>query len=678
MDSAQATLVVEIKLSTVKAMKECLLCGFTTDESTVVCPEDGSALSTRRPDPLIGKTLLERFEILSLIGSGGMGNVYKARQAVAERMVAVKVLHSERLHKQSSVMRFRQEAKAAGSLSHPNIVSFIDFGLTEDHVPFIVMDYVEGTALDEVLRNGTLSIARCVDVFAQACDALEHAHKKGVIHRDIKPSNLMLVQNSDGTEVLKILDFGIAKLLPQDAENTPERAILTMTGELFGSPQYMSPEQCAGRNLDARSDMYSLGCVMYESLLGRAPIHGESVLDIIYKHTHERPAAFKQVRPDLEIPEQLEAVVLKTLEKEPEGRFPSMAALKRNLEFAPRFAEESKNNPQPEPPKPRPTHYKIAGAMGICVVLGAGVAGIASLEFLTDHGTALKWYQLRLWANETFTPQDLRQKTHFLVKLRDISTENKDLAAAYKYGDLAVNSAPNPVSSAFRSVELADTLSQANDKRASQFYAQALLKLRGVAEKNRHAKKWTDNLNPEEPIDDNILRLHQKLKLNITADTATDMLNIANDTYHAGSAEQAEPLYAKVLSQHHKLSKEQQVALADNLALMAEMEYAKNRLEQAESFYKQAIELKTKALGQSQQIADLQRDLGLLYVKSTRYTAAEAMLLDALANSQAASGEHSAASVQLLKDLSKLYLDMKEFSKAESMVKLADQLAPAR
>src|SRR6185437_6789373 len=263
------------KITEKEISRECALCGFTTTEIIVVCPEDGSALVTIKPDPFIGCTIAGRFDIEFLIGSGGMGNVYKATQRLVEREVAVKILHSEKLNKRDAVLRFQQEARAAAALSHNNIVGFFDFGLTEDNVPFIVMDYIQGVSLFEMLKQNTLTADRCTKIFAQVCDALQHAHDKGVIHRDIKPSNIMLVKTPEQDDLVKILDFGIAKLLPQ--YHATNRVTLTQTGELFGSPQYMSPEQFAGQPLDARSDMYSVGCVMYESLTGRAPVMGDSI-----------------------------------------------------------------------------------------------------------------------------------------------------------------------------------------------------------------------------------------------------------------------------------------------------------------------------------------------------------------------------------------------------------------
>lgn len=310
--------------------KTCPTCnaGYAGDVS--VCPADGTMLTTIANDILIGTTIAGRYQILSFIGRGGMSVVYKARHKYMERIAAIKMLHAHLVSNDKSLKRFQQEAQAASCLAHPNIMGVHDFGLTAQGQPYLVMDYLQGASLAEVIeKDGPLTAERAINLFIQACDALAHAHQKNVVHRDLKPSNIMLVEDADNPDFVKIVDFGIAKILPQ-AERQGQH--LTQTGEVFGSPLYMSPEQCLSSDLDARSDVYSLGCVMYETLTGKVPLSGANMLETMYMHLNEPPLPFRKVRPDLSIPEDLEAIIFKTMEKLPKDRQQSMLELKEDLE----------------------------------------------------------------------------------------------------------------------------------------------------------------------------------------------------------------------------------------------------------------------------------------------------------------------------------------------------------
>jgi serine/threonine-protein kinase len=248
-----------------------------------------------KQDHLVGEVFADRNEIISPIAAGGMSVVYKARHTLRKNLVAVKMLLPHMLLSSTNLKRFQQAAQAASALSHPNLITVHDLGLTPYGMPYLVMEYIEGCGLSDLIkREGRISPARCLDILIDACDASSVAHEKGIIHRDLKPSNIMIAVSGDGTEQVKIVDFGIAKLLPTGGE---EAQRLTQTGELFGSPLYMSPEQCLSRPLDARSDVYLLGCVMYEALTGSPPLAGGSIMETMYKHMHEVP-------PGLAMPSQ--------------------------------------------------------------------------------------------------------------------------------------------------------------------------------------------------------------------------------------------------------------------------------------------------------------------------------------------------------------------------------------
>lgn len=273
-------------------------------------------------DPLIGTLIAERYRILQLVGRGGMGVVYKARHEMMERTVAIKMLLPQLTADEGAAARFQREARASSRINHSNIISLHDFGKTEDGVPYIVMDFIEGESLADVLkREKQLGTSRCAHIFTQVCDALAHAHELGIIHRDLKPGNIMLLQTEDAHDVVKVVDFGIAKMYESEEG---EMQKLTTTGELFGSPVYMSPEQCGGYELDSRSDIYSLGCVMYETLTGKLPCVGKTVLETISKQISAAPPAFSAARPDLFIPDWMESIVTRALSKDPARRQQSM------------------------------------------------------------------------------------------------------------------------------------------------------------------------------------------------------------------------------------------------------------------------------------------------------------------------------------------------------------------
>jgi serine/threonine protein kinase len=291
----------------------------------------GVSTGSRKNDPLIGTLVAERYRILELLGRGGMGVVYKARHELMERTVAIKLLLPQLISDESAAARFQREARASSKINHANIIALHDFGRTEDGVPYIVMDYIEGESLADILkREKQLGTSRTAHIFSQVCDALQHAHDLGIIHRDLKPGNIMIVQNEDERDIVKVVDFGIAKMYESD-EGGNDVQKLTTTGELFGSPVYMSPEQCGGYELDARSDIYSLGCVIYETLTGKLPCVGKTVLETISKQLASPPATFSEARPDLYIPEWVELIVMRALQKDRAKRQQTMRDMQQEL-----------------------------------------------------------------------------------------------------------------------------------------------------------------------------------------------------------------------------------------------------------------------------------------------------------------------------------------------------------
>lgn len=287
----------------------------------------------------------DRYELLGVLGSGGMGTVLKARHAQLNKLVAIKVLNIELVRDKSSLSRFEIEAKAGGQLSHPNLVAVFDFGYTVDGEPFFVMEYVEGSSLGELVKKyGRCSNEDFIHIFGQALKALNYIHKNSVIHRDIKSSNIML-QIIDRDRYVKLLDFGIAKVLADSGVTMQQ---LTATGEAIGSPLYMSPEQCRGSRVDLRADIYSLGCVMHECFAGYPPFRGANAMATIHMHLNDQPAPLSGMcRSEQEL--QIASLIHKCILKNPDDRYQSASELLDNLEEIKNVGTQVKQIQRPAP-----------------------------------------------------------------------------------------------------------------------------------------------------------------------------------------------------------------------------------------------------------------------------------------------------------------------------------------
>jgi CheY-like chemotaxis protein/tRNA A-37 threonylcarbamoyl transferase component Bud32 len=277
---------------------------------------------------LAGTALVARYEFIELLGEGGVGIVFKARHSHLDKLVAIKMLNKEELTEEVC-RRFEREARVISRLEHPNVARVFDFGFTEHQQPYMVMEYIEGKALDTILKEQKfLPAEQAMDIVMQACDGMSHAHSAGIVHRDIKPGNLVLREAEPGTVIVKILDFGCARLKDPALKKGPD---LTQKGEVLGSPLYLCPEQIMGNKADERSDIYSLGCVFYQMLTGYPPHLAEDPMAIVVKHVKEDVLPFKKLRPDVSFPAGLEEIVLKMLEKEPQVRYQSMADVNADL-----------------------------------------------------------------------------------------------------------------------------------------------------------------------------------------------------------------------------------------------------------------------------------------------------------------------------------------------------------
>lgn len=329
--------------------------------------QDTTSLGRQR----VGNTLAGHYEILSILGKGGMSTVYKARHILLDRIVAIKFVLPKLVHDEKTIMRFRQEAKAATALQHPNICAVKEFGMDEDDNPYLVMDFTEGATLSELIKKDSLDQNRILLLATQICSGLAHAHKEGVIHRDLKPDNIILVKNRSGEDQVKILDFGIAKLLRDDEEGPN----LTKTGDIFGTPTYMSPEQCLGKRVDVRSDIYSLGALMFELATGKPPFCADSSLEMLMLHVNE---AVPEIKKEQASPE-LASIIACCLRKDPEERYQTVSQLQSDLEAitggrTADHARSTRKTWRKGPAKQLSAAAKLAWATAFATVLGVGLA----------------------------------------------------------------------------------------------------------------------------------------------------------------------------------------------------------------------------------------------------------------------------------------------------------------
>lgn len=330
-------------------------------------------------DNLIGKIIGGHYEILSKLGAGGMSTVYKAKHLLLDKNVAIKFILPKLIYDNQAKLRFQQEAKASTQLSHENVCTVREFEIHEGNSAFLVMDLLDGKSLLDILRmERIIDSERALNITAQVCAGLAHAHSKGVIHRDIKPGNVMLSADDKGKEHVKIVDFGLAKLLREDQAGPN----LTQTGEVFGTPLYMSPEQCLGRRVDERSDVYSVGCVLHEMIYGTPPFTADSVVEVMLHHVNEIPP--------INGSSDIDAVIVNCLQKNPARRYANAEELMEDID-----AIRTNRKPRHAKPINPKRHKQIGIALILTTLLTAGtICGITYKNTVEQRAIHAQWSAL--------------------------------------------------------------------------------------------------------------------------------------------------------------------------------------------------------------------------------------------------------------------------------------------
>jgi len=573
---------------------------------------------------------IDNVEILDLLGKGGMSLVYKARQKQLDRIVAVKVLSKLAVRGEDGIRRFQKEAKLTSMLDHPNIVKTISFGLSKDEQPYLVMEYLEGLSLaDDLKQNGRLKLQKFKDVFLPVLSALNQAHQAGMVHRDIKPGNIMICRNETGGETVKLVDFGIAKVFGDTPPGNREAHNLTKSGAVLGSPTYMSPEQCQGKPLDGRSDLYSMACVMYETLSGEPPFSGESLLEVMQKHSVEPPPTVSELSRKIDIRKELAKVTLWGLAKDPAAR-PQTAS-----EFARKLNEVLERITLDKVPRLKKSAAVSARTLAqqpltIALVLLCALMICAALFVLKHHQSRVQ------------VQGKTAAKTADAFKAASLGKDERkyerSLARAEKmFGADSLRMLPSL------------------DEQANWY-----------GSKNKYAEA--------EPLLNRALAIREKLLGPNHPDVATSLESFAICYSQQGKNAKAEPLFKRALSIREKALKpnDPMVLVVRSLSGMVNCYSMEGKHAEAEPLYKRILAIKEEAVGPNDPRLEVcLKDLADCYQYQRKYKEAELLLKRSLAIGEKTLNSDAPELAGLLENLAMCYVHQGRGAKAEPLLKRA-------
>ncbi len=640
-------------------MKYCPHCKQKFETLWSKCPDDGHELEHEKVDPMIGQVFADQYEILSVLGAGGMSVVYRARHRLMDRVVAIKLLHDD--SDKLAIERFKHEAKSSSALKHQNIISIYDFGIVGDQA-YLVMDCLEGQNLNEILEDiHHLTVDRAVNIFRQTCMGLEHAHKNGILHRDMKPSNLVLVKGEDGSELVKIVDFGIAKLLPNAGQ---QQTRLTQTGDIFGSPLYMSPEQCQAKPLDNRSDIYSFGCVMYETLTGVPPLRGDTAYDTMTMHVSQTPPAFNKVAPELNINKNLEALIFRCLEKKPEDRYQSVAELLQEMPTIQPVSGSVKVKPVQHPTRQKQEVKFLRQAFWSLFVVVAAFIAYMSVDNGPDpdHGTVLA---KTIWNSQTTIAQTLIDN-HLFDPARSVLLNVEDTARKKFSNRGRLMTALRMQRDLYTEAKMFDELEATNEKIA-RLNSQILLDSYDAL-----IKELDQMAKPASPSQTSVKRILAPI-------TFTTIDHVSRGLAGAALDKHAEALLVKAREIYKNLLGTNDAQVAGLNMLLAECYSRQQRLPLARPLVTESIAIYQKLPGKQYQRKQLLAliKMGQLDRDENRYEAATTELKQAVQIAEAAVPQDKSLLYQALNSYASLLSQTNKTDEATKVFARADAISDA-
>jgi tetratricopeptide (TPR) repeat protein/predicted Ser/Thr protein kinase len=641
----------------------CLTCHKQFDDSVTHCDADGTLLLTPSMDPLAGSAIADQYEVEGLLGSGGWSLVYKAHQTSLARPVAIKILHSHLAFDFDKVARFQREAEALSHFNHPAIPSVYDFGQLPSGQPYMVMAYVHGRSLSEIITaDGALPIPRALDIFAETAQALHLAHERGIIHRDIKPSNILITNDKDE---VKVLDFGLAKLV--DGVEGQTLATLTQAGHTIGTPAYMSPEQCLGQNLDGRSDIYSLGCVMFETITGECAFKGKDAFDVMTAHMRAE-VSFSNTKIKDTIPDTVEQLVFRALAKNPAERFQTANELVAAIDSIRKQRSFSRS----------PFRFvfalqrialqhrgKLAGIAGTVAITGLIIGAFVFFAFRSVEIMNAKSGAAMHNLSDTYKEAMAKGDRQFYAgNLRDATKSYRqasDIAEGFGASDERLTASLNKLRDTLKkdgkqadADKVAEHIEALKNSTYGLMYgtpeqnAREILSLTTAREANPNdpalARKLCAVLNNQAALLftqsnveeakqflDRALAIEKKTVGENDPEYATTLSNLAYYYSHHGDKAQAEQLYKQALDLRKQVLGENDPKVGRSLRNLADFYWQKGDVQRAQDLMTQSMEVYKKQLPKTApDYAWTTNNLALIYASEKNYAEARKLFNDAL------------------------------------------------
>ncbi len=647
-------------------------------------------------DTLVGTTVVGRYEIQQCLSKQPSSSLYKARHLLMDRSVAIRLLTATDIQ---SVKRFQVEAKVASSLNHPNIITVLDFGVSNGR-PYLVTDYLEGKTLAELLKaHGKLPVDRALDIFTQVCDAVTYAHKQDMLVRCLKPSQIFVFDTPEVRDFVKLVEFGISEKLLEDGEEVKN---LANTGVVNGDPHYLSPESCLSVKLDAKSDVFTVGCLMYETLVGRPPSEGKSAHEVMHRQLTKVPQAVREASGALEIPEAVERIVMRAIEKDPDQRYPSMEAMWTDIEVCKHGANQLRLSLKKKSDKPKTdpavTKKRVMRVLGLSISLFLGVAlGIAIEPFkesvLPPPKTApdrASWQDLNRQGEEAFHRGDYKEaEAQFgqaLARAGGFEPDDARLAETLNnLGNLYFNldlypEAENAIKRALAIREkaggpdgllVADSLNdlgmiyltegKMND--AKPLIERALaIREKGLKADDEDIASSLQNMaslyHKEGKLKESMAALKRALYIRKRAlgpehlDVATTYNSLGVQHQMLGENGEAKQCYEHAREIIDKLYGDQHPSMADCLVGIATLEFIEDKYSQSENDFNKALTIREAALGdESFRVAEVLSCLAILKEQTGKVKESEDLLRRAIAIDEQAVGTNNAETIRVRNNL---------------------------